>query len=625
MEQLKCVNSACDGTLTTDDLFCGSCGTPAPWPGTAPRTSGTLNGSHDAQPGPADGHASFFGHAPRRQAGPLSNATRYLCAAAYLDPGFANRVIDHLIASRRAVAPSLNCDIGPVIRHCLRARKNILIRDLALTAIVLLALFLSPLPTIDFLLITFVLGVLLPGARTGSRGLVARLLFAVGLAASLAVIGLFSFLIVIGTLASAFVTGGSLGSSVVAAVAHEFEIGVTFVILLALTWGAEFAYNRTTFRTLIEHLRLGAPPPWHTSSAAEARIAMVEGAQWGNVTLYEAENPFIGTGLPLDQHWSIAIKLDPANPARQVLRRPAAADGYVPIDPVELHQKIRECLLRLNDPGLPVNERVSGLTVTDRLVGSGTLDWTSPLVDKTLMTPYSQASQEAIEALICQPQAGLRYFQQVSVNDEGPPVMSGGQQVLDGVDQGIAVSAFVYAVVEGRMFYLQFILTALPPILRKYQIIDRWPSTSSGKFLIMVLLYSLRHLFSALAYSPVGIYAAFRLWRRERRQEREGLSYNGSATGDLGTRVSVRELGTADRFGSYIRERDVEKYEKIIQRMLLETVQDFLAAKGVDTSAFEGSANVINGDVISVGQIMGHNNQVGKGNIQHQKAGSKNE
>ena len=121
----------------------------------------------------------------------------------------------------------------------------------------------------------------------------------------------------------------------------------------------------------------------------------------------EAEHPLLPAFADLAREtgaWlllgSIAIKLDPADPARRILGERSPDGEYVRIDPVELHQRIRERLDGLNDPRLPENERITRLTVADRLVGSGLLRWTSPLVDKSLKTPYSRASREAIDALI---------------------------------------------------------------------------------------------------------------------------------------------------------------------------------------------------------------------------------
>jgi hypothetical protein len=54
-----------------------------------------------------------------------SEATRLLCAGAYLDPGYRDRVIDELyLDEQRVVAPSLGFDAARVLAHALRARRQ---------------------------------------------------------------------------------------------------------------------------------------------------------------------------------------------------------------------------------------------------------------------------------------------------------------------------------------------------------------------------------------------------------------------------------------------------------------------------------------------------------------------
>ena len=227
-------------------------------------------------------------------------------------------------------------------------------------------------------------------------------------------------------------------------------------------------------------------------------------------------------------------------------------------------------------------------------------------------TPFSEAAPEAIDAVIRHPQAALRYYQKVSVSDEGPPVISGGRQVLDGVDQGIAVSGFVYVAVEGRMFYIQFVRTALTPIRGEYQIID----TRAARSAAGVAWVALKTMWAAIIFSPAGIYEAIRTWWRERRYEKEFSPSDGSVFGDFGAQVSVRELGAAGSFGTHIRELDVEKYTRIIERLLMDTVLDFLAEKGVDISAFANSAaSIIDGDVYHIETVSGGQNQFGRESV----------
>jgi hypothetical protein len=568
-----------------------------------------LNGDQHT---PSSTGSPFFGHGARQSNGTLSNDTRYLCAAAYLNSDFADQVIWELVVSHRAVAPSVNIDLGPIVRHCLRAKRITLIQNIVLAILILAGLYFRPLPTIDFLLISFTLGVMLPKARWKERDFRSKVPIAFGfMLAAGTIISFTLFLLVGSSLATLLAT-----HSFAAAAANEGNILLTFLLLLAVTWMTEYSFQYTAFRAYTEHLRPGAKPPSPGSSATEGRIATVEAAQWGNVTLY-AKDPFIGTGDASARTWSIAIELDRARPAQRDITARTTSRGYAPIDPVELHQAIRERLLKLNDPGLPPHERISAIAVADRVVGPGLVRWDSPLLDMSRRAPFSEASPEAIEALIRHPQAGLRYYQQVSVSDQGPPVLSGNREVIESIDQGVAVSAFIYAAVEGRMFYIQFDRTALPPVAARYKSIDLIPNMSPGRLQATVIWASLKSMFHSYIYSPARIVAAIRLKLQQRHFKEEFAPHGGSVVGDFGTRESVRQLGAADSFSTHIEKLDVEKYTRIIERLLVDTVLDFLASKGVDTSAFASSAaTIINGDVISGNTISGDHASVGgHGNV----------
>jgi len=620
MEQLTC--AGCGDLLVEGDRFCGNCGTPAPaaqrpapWPGTATGPSEGDTRQTRVASERADPPGPFFSHASSRPSGQLSNATRYLCAAAYLNLYFAKLVIWELIAMRRAVVPSIDFDLGPIIRHCLNARRIKLVRDIVLTAVVLLGFVISPLGTIMLLISAFLFGYL-PSAWRRLR-LFGRIMSLLVLVAAISIFYVLFFLNALVGLVSVIGVSALGGGSAAATATALFGFGfvIWYFFLLAVTAAVQFGYIRVRDRTLSERLRPGAEQIRfaRSSDLVEARIAEVEAAQWGNVTLYAKENPFIGTGGRKGRVWSIAIQLHRARPARAV--GPAGPDssarqasrGYVPIDPVELHQVIRERLLRLKDPGLPPNERVFALTVDDHVVGEGRRRWDSPSIDLARRMTYSQASQEAIEALIRHPQAGLRYYQRVSVTDKSPPVMSGEREVIGAVDQGIAVSAFVHLAVEGRMFYLEFVQMVLPPIQRRYQVIDQMSSVWARGFLAQVTWGAVRSLLRDLIRAPAEIFGTLRLMRRERREYQAlTASYSDQFSVDFGARTSVRELGSEKSLGTHIQELDAAKYTRIVERLLTETVLDFLAAKGVDTSAFERSAStIVNGNVISAGSISG--------------------
>jgi hypothetical protein len=625
--EMTCPNEECGHAILIGDHFCEVCGTPvteqpraeaftgnaAPVGSTngsvssngragggtgisSPPLGGGVIGSQSTTPPEEPAGTPFFSHERPRPPGPLSSVTRLLCAAAYLDYGFANRVILNLLITRRAVAPSVNIDVGPVLRHCLRARRHILIRDVVLVLIMLTGLVIKTLPTVDVLLYTVALGGALPNVRRGHGGFWTHLFLLAVTVITGALAVVFTVTLALGSVVSSVF---STGISTVSAMTGLTSLVITFAVLFGALGTTEFVFLRTTARALTGESPLRTEPDRSLPPIAQHRMAVVEGAQWGNVTLHGGFFPFIGAGVQTEAHWSIATPLRPAADHQ-------GWGGYVRIDPVDLQQFIGDRLRALNDPALPINERIAALTVSDRLVGTGWMPAGDPLLDEVHKTPYSHASHDAVEALIRHPQARLRYYQQVTVNDESQAVMSHGRKVIDGVDQQLSVSAFVYAAVEGRMLYLQFVLTALPPIDSKY-LVGRITYASSVPG---TLVFAFRRLFPSVMSAPPGICSAVRLWRKEQKLQKLSLMVQGS---DYGARISVRELGTADDFSRYMQVLDVEKYNMIFSQTLLNSVTEYLTKNGIEISAFTGIAqNIINN--INNGTVYGDVNQQGGNN-----------
>jgi hypothetical protein len=574
----------------------------AAWAGTsaqAPLLSvaarGGAGGTTWWQPGPEPAEVvpsdQFFDHATAQPGGPLSNSTRYLCAAAYLNPAYTNTVISELVASHRAVAPSLGIDLIPIIRHCLDARKAQLLRDVLLTVLLIAGLFLATVPIIAILAILFCLS-FLPGVNWERRSLGVKVLAGVGI---VVVIGAIALFFLLGSIFSG-VNGGSAPH--LGPLATGFATIVLVLAFLVLVGGVLVGYSHSMFRTFSDRLRPGADAGRfdRASEEVEARIAEVAAAQRGNMTIYGGDNPFIGTGpYLLNEDWSIAIELDRApGPGKSSSRAAHKTGSYVPIDPIELQHVIRTRLLKVKDDGLPENERISTLSVHDHVVGDGHCRWDSPVIDQARTMPYSQASPEAIHALILHPAAGLRYYLRVCVSDEGQPVWARRREVIGSTDQEIAVSAFIYVAVEGRMFYLQFVPHLLPPIYQQYHIVDRLPKVSSGEFMVKVILHAARASFRDIVRAPFGLIGTvWRMIAERRSYHSEIKSASDYVFADIGARISVREFGGSAAARNHIQVLDTVKYLRIVQRLVLDTVLDFLTDKGVDTSAYQESASAI--------------------------------
>lgn len=623
MTQPQCVN--CGSPLTPEDIFCGSCGaaviaarrggplraepiqvnTMAPgtaWAGAsaqAPPASVSARGGAGSagwwEPRPEPVEASFsdqfFDHAAAQPAAPLSNSTRYLCAAAYLNSKFANAVISELTASHRAVAPSLGIDLIPIIRHSLNARRMQLMRGVLITVLLIVGLFLATVPIFAVLVISFCLS-RLPSVNWERRSLGVKVLAAVGIVIVVGAVILYFFL---GSIFNG-INGGAAPS--LGPLATGLSTLVVVLAFLALIGAVLVGYSYSMYRTFSDRLRPGASADRfdRASEEVEARIADVAAAQRGNMTIYGGDNPFIGTGPRLlNEDWSIAIELDRApGPARNSSRSAHKSGSYVPIDPAELHQVLRARLLKVKDDGLPENERISALSVHDHIAGDGHCRWDSPVIDQARTMPYSQASPEAIDALIHHPAAGLRYYLRVCVSDEGQPVWTRRREVIGRADQEIAVSAFIYVAVEGRMFYLQFVPTILPPIYQEYHLVDRLPKVSSSEFMVKVILHAARTSFRDIVGAPFGVIGTlWRMFAERWSYHSEIKSASDYVFADIGARISVREFGGSATARNYIQVLDTVKYTRIVQRLVLDTILDFLTEKGVDTSAYQESASAI--------------------------------
>jgi hypothetical protein len=518
----------------------------------------------------------------------MSNATRYLCAAAYLAPSFADSVIGELLSSHRAVAPSRGVDLEPVLRHCLKARRLQLVRDVLLCALLVVGVLFARVPLIAAGIAAFLLAMLPLGDSEGARrhGAARKIGAALVIAAVVPVIAI-GYL----SLTSSAPLGGGGGLPGVSGVSPL--IVLWWLIYVGLLVATLLRYSYVRNRTLAEWLSPGAQAPEfaRASRRVESRISEVCAAQHGNLLLYGGEDPFLGSGIT-QQGWSIAIELNREGVPRGLLD--AEARGEVSVDPVELHDVLHRRLLRLNDSGLPPGERVAALSVDHQVVGDGRFRWDSPLIDGKLMLPYSQAGQEAITALIRNPQAGLRCFQRVSISDEGRAVQAGGRPVAGPVDQEVIISSFIYIAVEGHMFYLQFMPTVLAPVLDRYRMIDRMPKTTSAKFLTAIIADAASSAFGNLLHAPFGVVAAWRQSRAEERSFAEELTDADHYTyADLGARISVRELGGGRRPRTYVQRFDTAKYVRVLERLVIETAFDFLYTKGVDTSAYRASAQAI--------------------------------
>jgi hypothetical protein len=538
----------------------------------------------------------------------MRNATRYLCAAAYLDEEFRETVLRELLDDpHRAVPPSYGgLDLAPVIAHCLKARRLLLVREVIISVLLVVMFFVHP------ALFASLLAILLPWAlltlpRVRRSAVIWRAL--------LVIWGLWA-------LVTAFI-GGILGVLLGAFQIREEPVqGLDAVFgdsrLELVLWAACFlvalGYWVARYIALAERLKPGTGAVADIGPADPGRrIDYVRAAQWGNVTLYGTENPFLGAGN-VYRSWSIAVELD---------RRSSGSDrsrSLVRIDPVDLHKFVRGRLSEMRDAAGSPEEGISRMHVSHHLAVGGTLvrldrpefrgrrrwrDQSHPLIDGRTGLPQYTANDETIEAVIRQPQSGIRYYQRVTVGTEGPEIRnSSGQMVFPAVDNEVVVSAFFLLDVQGRMLYTEFVVTVLPAIRSEYHIVDVLPMLTPATLLWRAIQHVRFRLVRDVLFAP------FRLIRTVRnRITRDARTANPAEflVYPYGARLSVRELGAETGMRTYMELLDRDKFSKLIQQRLTEAVLDYLEQHGVDTAGYREQAKTVinNGTMITGGTVNG--------------------
>ncbi|NRQ30970.1 hypothetical protein HII36_03865 [Nonomuraea sp. NN258] len=528
----------------------------------------------------------------------MSNDTRYLCAAAYLDSGFRDHVMDELLSDPyRAVSPSYgDFDLMPVIHHCRRSRSMLIVRDVLITVILLFGLVVSPLTTIQWvvMLVPFVLLTTGP-VRNGPLIVKALIwIWAVWSAFGLFLTAIFqqSLLLLIGGLNERYLTAFDFTEAVGAMLSMLFIPLVTLAVALV--------YRIAVYLTLAGVLRPGAPAPEPgvTDPKTRARLDYVHRAQHGNITMYANEDAFMGAGHIL-LNWSIAVELDRV---REPEGPPSRRDTPVDIDPMVLHAFVRNRLQEMRDHVLRPNEGIHRLDLGDHVVTKGLFtvsDWygdgtgvAHPLIDPAGLPRY-QAHPDEIAAIARHPQGGVRYYQRVTISNTGQEIRDlNGRLVAPAADQEAITSAFIHLAVEGRMLYTQFVVTVLPPVLPIYHVVDLLPAMNSRRIAWeAVRALKLRLLRDVLA-APV------RAARTGVQAVRQGLTRPNPAkyvVYPYGAGFSVREFGADDDLQTHIQRLDVRKYVRMIEQRLTESVLDFLEERGVETGAYRmQAANVTN-------------------------------
>ncbi|MFC7100919.1 hypothetical protein ACFQQB_10870 [Nonomuraea rubra] len=520
----------------------------------------------------------------------MRNATRYMAVAAYLDPSFRETALRELVRNRhRGVAPSHGgFDVVPVLRHCLRARSFLLAREIVLTVVLAGGLLLLTEVTIQWLavVIPFALLTVRPLRRL-SRPYKILVWFVistlVAIPAAFAVVAVATARAI-----SSFLEGRAAERCrAVAAVAHR---GAPVPRRGGRLPDRRVPRHRS--RPATRSAATAARPGRRRGDRAAAALDRRGAARERHALLRPQRVPRSRRHGPgLDHRGRAGPRAGPA-------RRLGAGAALIEIDPVELHAFVRERLAQMSAQSHPAG--IINLHIRDQIVATGRFNqlhgWNGkgsalhPLVDPGQLCPWTNLPEQVVAAVIRTPQAGARHYQRLDINSEGPHVLDPAGRVIPAVDRGTSVTAFVHLAVEGRMLYTEFVVTVLPPVTGVYRSVDELPLSSPPLLVYHALRGRWLYLFRDIVAAPV------RLLRMAWQAFRQAIGVDDPrayTAYDYGARLSLRELGAAERADTLIQELDTFKYTKLVEERLTSAVLDFLEDKGVDTTAYRRQATAV--------------------------------
>ncbi|MFF8770455.1 hypothetical protein [Kitasatospora sp. NPDC015120] len=525
----------------------------------------------------------------RRQVGLVpGDATRYLCAAAWLDRHFRGALIRELVEhSVRIPAPSPGTDVVRVLHEALTAR-----RWEAWTGAVLL--------------IVLVLGFPLFGVAAGSVAVLVALLPVLFLGAGADRMDHRLGLEVEETEFPAprprsrvvrtegLVLGCLLAVALVGVLAHELPsydadwaglLGPVFAELLMLCLVAA-ALRYGIRRRLVALGGLGpAPvPPVEPQGGVAARLyERLREQQGGPELLYSRQAPLVGLGVP-GRAWRMTFELRPS------AERDTEGRAPDPLDAAVLYRAIAQQVRALaQDPRYP-EDPLRGLSVTDRVYRPGLrddhpADWLGAMSVRA--GDRFQLEPAWADLLSRTGHERLRHYLAVRV---------GSWQ------EEVVVTVLVRASTRGGLLYLEWLPYVLGPVAHHYHVVDLLGERSDLGHAVNALGWAARRL-----SSDVGA-AVRQLWevqasnsRGARHRQHYAASVRAGRAVDYAPRTSARELGSAGVYENLFQEHDVQRFLNTVTQRVFSAVGGELRARGYDNAAFEEQSqsitNINNGGV----------------------------
>ncbi|MFD0524113.1 hypothetical protein [Paractinoplanes durhamensis] len=328
---------------------------------------------------------------------------------------------------------------------------------------------------------------------------------------------------------------------------------------------------RTSYSVLAPKLRRSvfdaAQAPEPRSEKMRRRIADIAARDRGNVTVYPGYEPFLGFGGQ-EKEWSFVADLTKPAPGESVRRFGIA----------EIHDHVAAAVSSLNLPGVTVDDRLFA-------AGDDLLNGSMPAVAADLLPdPLSPPRQQVGGTVIRQ--------QWDNPHDRARPYLA---LRITGWSGELVMTMFVrFAKYRDEQLYTEAEYRLLGPMRKAYHAVDDLREHPSFRQVGRIISAALPVALIRQISSPfVVINELFRpltlssTARRERREITEDRTFN------YGAPISAREMAMDTRYHRHFQAADKELYLKIIERKVLDSIEEFFGAHGIDSSDIRERQNMI--------------------------------
>ncbi|WP_280874417.1 hypothetical protein [Streptomyces pseudovenezuelae] len=532
------------------------------------------------------------GHMPVGSA--PGDVTRYLCAAAYVDEGFADRVVEGVLADEAsAVAPSPGVDLLAVVRHCLSAQEIRYRRDLRLAAAFGTVALLAPLWLVFVLVILSAAqrgGVQQSFATRGQRQPGSRVLVNTGIAVGVVVIFAFYLGVVFSSLPVGGFASWLLGSYLAGVPAVLASVGAAgFAYATVVRHDLDVDRLLRTTMTRETFARQPRPTVPRRKWIAERLLAIKE-ARDGNVTVYSGYSPFIGYSATSSKA-AIAVPLLPAEDPAGMSRRPAEPRPFTVTELVDhVRRQLHAVAARGVADGTPTDsvpasasasgESLGSLVIEDRVFANGTtIGDDDRFIRSTTLAPAARLSPEAVERIMLRPTGTVRHYLAIHV-----PLWGGD----------VVPSVLLHFSTLGQTLHLHIDNHVLGPVNAAYHVVDRLRDPLTPERQRGLLVTALFHAGPAFFAAPFRAlrHARFEV-RHNRRMSDEIKAMEQDPVYDYGARLSIRETALSTNYHNYFQVVDAERITSLVQRHTFAAIREFLDAHGYDTNDFRAQQQTI--------------------------------